>query len=39
MGVLAAPMEPVDVAVGPDDLIAVADKGRHAVIIFRIIYR
>ena len=39
MGVLAAPMEPVDVAVGPDDLIAVADKGRHAVIVFRIIYR
>jgi sugar lactone lactonase YvrE len=39
MGILAAPMEPVDVAIGPDDLIAVADKGRRAVILFRIIYR
>ncbi|MFO7652522.1 MAG: NHL repeat-containing protein [Candidatus Krumholzibacteriia bacterium] len=29
---------PVDVAVGPDDLLAVADRARAAVLIFRILY-
>ncbi len=29
---------PVDVSVGPDDLLAVTDRGRNAVLVFRIIY-
>jgi len=32
------PTAPVDVAVGPDDLLAVTDQARSAIIIYRIIY-
>ena len=38
LGILAAPEVPVDVAVGPDDQLAVTDRGRQAVIVYRIIY-
>jgi sugar lactone lactonase YvrE len=37
-GLLAAPEIPLDVAVGPDDLLAVTDRGRQAVLVFRIHY-
>lgn len=32
------PTRPVDVAVGPDDLLAVTDQARSAVLVYRIIY-
>jgi sugar lactone lactonase YvrE len=32
------PTYPVDVAVGPDDLLAVTDQARSAILIYRIIY-
>lgn len=35
---LGSPVSPVDVAVGPDNLLAVTDQGRSAVIVYRIIY-
>ena len=35
---LAAPAIPIDVAVGPDDLLAVSDRGREAILVYRIIY-
>jgi len=38
LGLLAAPNAPVDVAVGPDDQLAVADRGRQAVLVYRIRY-
>ncbi len=38
LGLLAAPLIPVDVAVGPDDLLAVSDRGRQAVLVYRILY-
>lgn len=38
LGLLAAPQIPVDVAVGPDDLLAVTDRGRQAVLVYRILY-
>jgi hypothetical protein len=38
MGLLAAPEAPVDVATGPDQLLAVADRGREAVLVYRIVY-
>lgn len=34
----ALPQSPVDVAVGPEDRLAVADRGREAVLVFRILY-
>ncbi len=37
-GLLAAPEIPLDVAVGPDDLLAVTDRGRQAVLVYRILY-
>lgn len=39
MGLQAALESPVDVAVGPDGLVAVADRGRQAVVVYRILYR
>jgi sugar lactone lactonase YvrE len=38
VGLMADPELPVDVAVGPDDLLAVADRGRSAILVFRIVY-
>ncbi len=38
LGLLAAPTAPIDVAVGPDDMLAVADRGRQAVLVYRIRY-
>ncbi|MHB8079009.1 MAG: NHL repeat-containing protein [Candidatus Krumholzibacteriia bacterium] len=38
LGLLAGPEEPLDVAVGPDDLLAVSDRGRQAVLVYRIVY-
>ena len=32
------PVSPVDVAVGPGDLLAVSDRGRSAILVYRIIY-
>ena len=32
------PTTPVDVAVGPDDLLAVTDQARSAILVYRIIY-
>ncbi len=37
-GLQAMPKVPVDVAVGPDDLLAVTDRARAAVLVYRIIY-
>jgi sugar lactone lactonase YvrE len=37
-GLLAAPEIPIDVAVGPDDLLAIADRGKQAVLVYRIVY-
>jgi sugar lactone lactonase YvrE len=38
LGLMADPELPIDVAVGPEDLLAVADRGRSAVLVFRIVY-
>ncbi|MFH1842366.1 MAG: NHL repeat-containing protein [bacterium] len=38
LGLLAAPEIPIDVAVGPDDLLAVADRERSAILVYRIVY-
>lgn len=38
MGLLASPLAPMDVAVGPDDLLAVADRERQAILVYRIVY-
>ena len=38
MSLKAAPLGPVDVAVGPDDTLAVTDRVRSAVLLYRIIY-
>ena len=38
VGLLAGPEIPLDVAVGPQDLLAVADRGRQAILVFRIVY-
>jgi len=38
LGLLAAPQQPLDLAVGPDDLLAVSDRGRQAVLVYRIVY-
>ncbi|MFO7609437.1 MAG: NHL repeat-containing protein [Candidatus Krumholzibacteriia bacterium] len=37
-GLQAMPRVPVDVAVGPGDLLAVTDRGRQAVLVYRIVY-
>lgn len=37
-GVRGLPLGPVDVAVGPDDLLAVSDRARNALLVYRIIY-
>lgn len=39
LGLLAAPESPIDVAVGPDDLLAVTDRSRAAILIYRILYQ
>ncbi|HPF35051.1 MAG TPA: NHL repeat-containing protein [Candidatus Krumholzibacteria bacterium] len=38
-GLREGPETPIDVAVGPDDLLAVSDRGRGAVLIYRILYQ
>ena len=38
LGLLAAPVTPLDLAVGPDDLLAVSDRGRQAILVYRIVY-
>jgi sugar lactone lactonase YvrE len=38
LGLLAAPTAPIDVAVGPNDQLAVTDRGRQAVLVYRIRY-
>ena len=38
VGVAGTPVAPVDVAVGPGDVLAVCDRGRSAILIYRIIY-
>lgn len=37
-GLLSGPEAPIDVAVGPEDLLAIADRGRQAVLVYRIVY-
>jgi hypothetical protein len=37
-GLLTAPEIPVDIAVGPDDLLAVADRGKQAILVYKIVY-
>ena len=32
------PMAPIDVALGPDDLLAVTDRARSAILVYRILY-
>lgn len=39
LGLLAAPTAPIDVAVGPGDRLAVSDRGREALLVYRIVYR
>jgi len=39
LGLVASPEAPIDVALGPDDLVAVSDRGRQAILIYRIFYR
>lgn len=38
LGLRAGPVAPIDLAVGPDDLLAVTDRGRSAVLVYRIRY-
>jgi len=38
-GLRAGPENPIDVAVGPDDLLAVSDRGRGAILVYRILYQ
>jgi sugar lactone lactonase YvrE len=38
LNLMADPELPIDVAVGPEDLLAVADRGRSAILVFRIVY-
>lgn len=38
MPLRGTPTAPVDVAVGPDDLLAVTDQARSAILVYRIIY-
>ena len=38
LGLQAAPVAPIDVAVGPDDQLAVSDRERQAVLVYRIRY-
>ncbi|MBU2502121.1 NHL repeat-containing protein [bacterium] len=37
-GLQAAPLAPVDLAVGPGDLLAVSDRVRAALLVYRIVY-
>jgi sugar lactone lactonase YvrE len=37
-GLQGTPSAPVDVAVGPGDVLAVCDRGRSAILVYRIIY-
>ena len=39
LGLLASPEAPIDLAVGPDDILAVTDRSRQALLIYRIEYR
>ena len=39
LGPQGSPVAPIDVAVGPDGMLAVSDRGREAVLIYRILYR
>jgi sugar lactone lactonase YvrE len=38
MSLQAAPSVPLDVAVGPDGTLAVTDRGRAAILVYRIVY-
>lgn len=38
LGLVATPEVPIDVAVGPSDQLAVADRARGAVLVFRVLY-
>lgn len=38
LGLLASPVTPLDVAVGPDDVLAVSDRSRQSILVYRIIY-
>lgn len=38
LGLLAAPLTPLDLAIGPDGLLAVSDRGRQAILVYRIAY-
>jgi hypothetical protein len=38
LSLLATPETPMDAAVGPDDRLAVTDRTRNAVLVFRILY-
>jgi len=38
LGLHAAPVAPIDVAVGPNDQLAVSDRERQAVLVYRIRY-
>jgi len=39
LGLVASPEAPIAVALGPDDLLAVTDRNRQALLLYRIIYR
>ncbi len=38
LGLLATPEMPIDVALGPRDLLAVADRSRGAILVYRVLY-
>jgi len=38
LGLVAAPEMPLDVAVGPQERLAVSDRGRQAVLVYKIVY-
>ncbi len=38
LGLLATPEMPIDVALGPRELLAVADRSRGAILVFRVLY-
>jgi sugar lactone lactonase YvrE len=38
LGLIATPEMPIDVALGPRDLLAVTDRSRGAILVFRVLY-
>jgi sugar lactone lactonase YvrE len=38
LGLVATPEMPIDVAIGPRDLLAVTDRARGAILVFRVLY-